>query len=29
MFSRSKGELANIEDVQNSWVEKEVLLRSG
>ena len=29
MFSRSKEELANIEGVQNSWVEKEVLLRSG
>ena len=29
MFSKSKEELANIEDVQNSWVEKEVLLRSG
>ena len=29
MFSKSKEELANIEGVQNSWVEKEVLLRSG
>ena len=29
MFSRSKEELASIEDVQNFWVEKEVLLRSG
>ena len=29
MFSRSKEELASIKDVQNSWVEKEVLLRSG
>ena len=29
MFSRSKEELASIEDGQNSRVEKEVLLRSG